>query len=389
MVIAQVPGEVKAVVTGGPINFSYYGEISQQTVNITSPGTLLYWSYYTEYNIKFWATGPDGQIDNHSGSSYGYFNAKMIDHPGTYTFYWQNLDHSAFSEVECQLFPFIPTGAQLISPQPGIISQNLSMTVIGTNDLSASHVKYSLDNVTYSPVMPGSTAGNWSANINLSNGNNILYVATTYISGTFSYTKYNTFAIRTGFVLDFNPNLELTNPSAGSTITNLTTTVYGTCDANTSAIWVSLDNITFTQATKLSTNWKVNLTLASGANTLYLVADYQRGNFTYAYKDQATINTDTSQINKGNGNSQIDLGLIFLILAIIAIMALVVGFMFIRRRNQAASQIEQKQAPPKQEAKVAMTNTVPSSESVPKLCPTCGSPSTGGDFCGNCGNKLK
>ena len=43
-----------------------------------------------------------------------------------------------------------------------------------------------------------------------------------------------------------------------------------------------------------------------------------------------------------------------------------------------------------EESSVQMTqNEVPMGASYPKFCPGCGTPTSGGNFCGNCGNKLK
>jgi hypothetical protein len=77
------------------------------------------------------------------------------------------------------------------------------------------------------------------------------------------------------------------------------------------------------------------VTLSFGSDTIYMRAEYQRADFSYQYNDKTVINVDKLEINQSNGNAQnvtqYDIGPILLIIAIIAIMAFVLGFVIMRR----------------------------------------------------------
>jgi len=336
MGVAQLPRNVNAVndyqtsMTIGP------GNNDSETTAI-SAGSILTWSYATIGNFEFWAVGPAGvlyhQYPGTEGSADS--NGALVKISGNYTFAWKSHELSSSATVNYTVNGFQPSAATLVSPKPGTISNELNLTVSGTMDTLASHVDYSLNNITYYPVTSGYVAGNWSADLNLSRGNNSLYIATTHSQGTFSYTKYQTFSMQTGFGLNYIPRLQLTTPSSVISTLDLNQTVYGACDANATSVFVSLDNITFIQATKDSSNWKASVTLSFGSDTIYMRADYQRGDFSYQYNDKTSINVDKLEPNQSNGNAQnaaqYDIGAILLIIAIIAIIALLLGFVLIRR----------------------------------------------------------
>ena len=312
------------------------GQTYQKTIHISNPGTILDWSWTSSNYIESWVNGPNGQVDYYypGSNSISYSNALWINNPGDYTFVWKSHNLIFSATVNYGIEWFQPTNAQMTSPQTGAISNHLNLTASGTMDNKATGASYSLDNVSYTPVMVGSTAGSWNANLKLSIGQNTLYFETKYVIGAFSYTNYQFFSIQTGFGLDFIPILQLNNPASGSTTTNLNPTIFGVCDANTSAVYVSLDNITFTQATKSSSNWKANLTLSSGSNTIYMRSDYQRGDFAYQYDSVASVNADTTWLYQSNGSTQFGIGMILAILAIIVILVLVLVYAIIRRRKK-------------------------------------------------------
>jgi hypothetical protein len=339
--LAQLPGEVKGVTefqssfTLGP------GNNDSMIIGIPS-GAILTWSYTTADNFEFWAIGPAGVLDHQylgtEGSTYS--NGALVNTSGNYTFAWKNHEPSS-ATIDFTVRGFVPTGTTVSKLRSGEIINELNSTASGMVDTNASYLSFSLDNHTWIPVTIGSVDGSWSVDLNLSRGNNSLYFATTYSQGTFSYVKYQTFSIQTGFGLNFIPILQLTSPSSAISTLDLNQTVYGACDANATSVYVSLDNITFTQATKDSSNWKTGVTLSYGSDTIYMRADYQRGDFSYQYNDKTTINVDQIEPNPSDGNtqnvSQYDIGAILLIIAIFTIIVLVLGFVIIRRGKQGTA----------------------------------------------------
>lgn len=303
-----------------------------------SAGAILTWSYTTTGDFEFSVLGPMGVLDHQypgtEGSTYG--NGTLVKIPGNYTFAWKSHELSSSVIVDYTVNGFQPSAATLVSPQTGITNSILNLTASGTMDIRAARVAYSLDNITYSSVTPSAVAGSWSADLNLSRGNNSLYIATTYSQGHFSHTKYQTFSIQTGFGLNFIPSLQMTSPASVISTLDLDQTIYGPCDANATSVYVSLDNITFTHATKDSSNWRANVTLSFGSDTIYMRADYQRGEFSYQYNDKTSISVDKLAPNQGDGSAQYDLGIILLMIAIIAIIVLVLGFVLMRKGKMGA-----------------------------------------------------
>jgi hypothetical protein len=296
-----------------------------QTSPISDLGSLLTWSYSTTGNVEFSLNGPDGLKDyNYPGTEGStYSNWAWINTSGNYSFNWTSHDLSPSVTVYYSVMNFKPTNASLLSPQTGIIQNERNITASGTMDEYASKFAYSLDNITYYNIASGLTPGTWSIDLKLSSGNNILYLATTYGEGNTSFTYYQPFSIVAGFGLDFVPDLQITYPN--DNITELVTTLYGTCDANASSVYVSLDNVTFFNATKFSSIWHNNLTLESGLNTIYIREDFQRGNFSYQYYTHSTINVDT--VTQSKINESIQIGTI-LIISVLVMLSVVGYFLF-------------------------------------------------------------
>ena len=123
-------------------------------------------------------------------------------------------------------------------------------------------------------------------------------LASTYGKGNYSYIKYQTFPIMTRFGLDFIPVLQMTNSETNTT--TMTAAINGICDVNASAVYVSLDNITFEKVSKFSSTWQGELNLSSGLNVIYMKEDYTRGNFSYQYSNQTSIDVDTGPQDQSN-----------------------------------------------------------------------------------------
>ena len=178
---------------------------------------------------------------------------------------------------------------ELVSPAPGSITHVLSPTVTGTCDDNATSVSLSKDNITF--VNAQKQGSSWSGLIQLAPGQNVVHAKATYVRGDFSYSYSRTFTVSTGFGLDFQPNLILVSSSQGSIVHVMNPTLTGMCDDNASSIALSTTNITYVEAMKQGTTWSESIHLTSGQNTVYAMATYVRGDFSYSYFKQFTVTT--------------------------------------------------------------------------------------------------
>jgi hypothetical protein len=318
--VGQLPREAQAAGAYNTREDLGPGNYANMTTWIPANGTLLTWSYSTTSNFEFWMFGPSGVVDHHfpgtEGSTYG--NGEWVTTPGNYSFVWRNHELSSRATIDYAVNYCVPISATLTSPQASVINNKLNLEASGKMDGNASKLSYSLNNITYHPVTKGYDPGTWIADLNLSSGVNILFLATEYGAGNFSYTDYQMFPIMTGFGLDFIPTLELTRSITNQS--SLNTTLYGTCDANASAVFVSLDNQTFEKATKGSSIWQSNLTLKSGSNIIYLREDFNRGDFSYHHNSQASINVDSVGQSQGSDDSM--MGVVLLVIGLAMFIAI-------------------------------------------------------------------
>jgi hypothetical protein len=117
--------------------------------------------------------------------------------------------------------------------------------------------------------------------------------------------------------------------SSTSNLTDLNTSLYGSCDANASAVYVSLDNQTFEKATKGLSTWESNITLKPGSNIVYLREDFKRGDFSHQYSSQAEISVDPS--NQVQNADDPGLGILLLIIGLAMLLA--VAYVMVKRKK--------------------------------------------------------
>jgi hypothetical protein len=308
------------------------GHSMNASLSVNGPGMILIWSYNTTENVEFWVYGPDGVVDHFYPGTEGSTHSAgvWVSTPGRYSFVWTNHEQSSSATVYYEWENYSPINTTLTVPEAGIVCNDLSLNASGTMDYHSSQVSYSLNNVSYEPTSLDRAHSTWSAPLNLSIGNNILFLATMYSSGNFSYKDYQLFSISTGFGgIDFVPELQLQSPSSGSNISSHNTTLYGTCNAAASAVYVSLDNVTFEKASKESYLWNYSLNLSSGSNAIYLREDFQRGNFTYQYYDRAQIIVDPGTQNQVDAGAQTGIGLV--LIGLVALLA--ITYVMVKRKK--------------------------------------------------------
>ncbi|NYT12386.1 MAG: hypothetical protein GKC03_07565 [Methanomassiliicoccales archaeon] len=131
----------------------------------------------------------------------------------------------------------------------------------------------------------------------------------------------------------FVPESCISDPAPGTTISNLTPTIYGNCGPKVIKVRVSTDDVTFHDAVMNNLTWSWNATLSPGQNAVYVESTYWNGYFEYRHTQSYELNVDTLWLYEENGNSKIGLGIIGIALAMVLIVFLVI--LYIRKGKKS------------------------------------------------------
>ena len=158
------------------------------------------------------------------------------------------------------------------------------------------------------------------------------------LSGTYTLIWKNDNAVASLQVVyyyeNFFPLSGITEPTPGSTISNLTPTIFGTKDPKAINIRVSTDNVVFHDAVIDNQTWSWNATLSPGQNAIFVESTYWNGYFEYRHIQPFELNVDTLWLYEENGDTKIGLGIIAVVIVIIVDALLVTIYLRKSRKKK-------------------------------------------------------
>jgi len=303
------------------------------TENGLEAGTIVLWSWTGADNVILHVQGPNGFEVSSSHPGNGSFEVSVS---GVYSMVWSNDNLTSAAAIWFDVEWFMQQEVVLVSPSQTAIIHTRDVELNGTYFIYANSTSVSLDNQTFVESSVNRSAGTWTNHVRLNAGTNTIFIRQTYRYAGASFTSLTTFQLKAGFGLDFSPHLELAYPSPGSTITNLTPILSGTCDNNVSWVSYSPDNSTFYSIVNQGENWTSEYPdhLSSGQNSIYVKATYHRGDFWYNYTKIFRVNVDTTWTYQSNGATHFGIGTLSVIGIVVAVGLVGTTYVILRRRRR-------------------------------------------------------
>ena len=176
-----------------------YGESLTVELNNVNKGEILQWRWESNTNLDFLVIGPNGTT-----YSKPFYGIAYVTEPGNWTFIWTNNNIAASATVTYRLQSF-SVFPDVISPVVNSTIHSKTAVITGTYPPRLSSLQYSLDNITYSPA--SKTGANWSAQVELSEGRNIVYLKYEYTYYDSTYVGYRelNYTVSTFWINNDNP----------------------------------------------------------------------------------------------------------------------------------------------------------------------------------------
>ncbi len=127
----------------------------------------------------------------------------------------------------------------------------------------------------------------------------------------------------------FTPEVKLTSPAPGSSLTNLDPAISGTYDDFVKQITITSEGKKSAFAQMSRGEWKSSLPLESGSNTFTIVSYYQIGDFNYNHTENVSLYADTQWIYSNDGSLLMGNSLLILFIAIIVTEVIAFGYIYV------------------------------------------------------------
>ncbi|MCX7955417.1 MAG: Ig-like domain-containing protein [Bacteroidales bacterium] len=290
--------------TTGTLKFYLTCPNQLPTISITSPANN---STFTNPNITVTGTANDadgtvslvqvklnnGNWENATGTTNWSKSITLV--PGQNIIYAKAQDNNNEWSQEVYIIvtyntPNQPPLISITSPVNGSTHTTPNITVSGTasdNDGSVTLVQVKVNTGTWENAT-GTT--NWTKNVTLQSGTNVIYAKCQDNNGDWSQEVYVNVTYQSPNQL---PVVNITSPINGSTTNTPNITVSGTAsdnDGNVVLVQVKVNNGTWENAIG-TTNWSKNVTLTSGTNIIYAKAQDNNGGWSQEVYISVVYNT--------------------------------------------------------------------------------------------------
>ena len=176
-----------------------------------------------------------------------------------------------------------PPVLMIFSPKVHQKVNNAAFTVTGkaSDNVGVTSVLYQLNGGAWNPAVTANGWKNWTAQVTLSLGTNVVQAYALDAAGNASKTNSVNFVSTAGAPPPSAPVLSILSPTAGQVVTTAAFTVTGEASggAGVTNVWYQLNGAAWTPAVTASawSNWTAAVTLTAGGNVVQAYAEDKAG----------------------------------------------------------------------------------------------------------------